>query len=106
MKDKQAQEKIGKALQRKFNWDRAIYLRHPERDEYFEEMAGEALYQAEKLGYRKLPKDKPPLLSEGEMQNIRFNNSSPNAPRLPSYVSVIAHAQREADIRHYEMCGE
>ena len=58
--DRPDREKVGKALQRKFNLDRAMYLRHPERDEYFNKMADEALYQAEKLGYRKLS-DRPEL---------------------------------------------
>lgn len=42
------------------------------------------------LGYRKLPKDKPPLVSEAMEAVSR------------SVANTLIEAQREADIKHYE----
>ena len=50
--DKQAiVELIGRKLQRKYNFNRVAYSRNPERAEFFDDMAAEAIYQAEQNGY-------------------------------------------------------
>lgn len=56
----------------------------------------EILSLIEGLGYRKPPKDKPPLLSQEDCHQV--NN--------PSDWNMGAEAQRDADIRHYEGVGE
>ncbi len=48
-------------------------------------------------GYRKLPKDKPPLI-EGSNDAIRFEWLNPEGM---FYVKRIARAQREMDIKFY-----
>lgn len=54
--------------------------------------AGEILSLVKELGYRKLPKDKPPLLEVHDCHQV--DN--------PSDYNMGADAQRDADIRHYE----
>ena len=50
-------------------------------------------------GYRKLPEDKPPLLSQGEIGKIEENwFNTPLDKRVDPEV-LIAQAQREADIK-------
>ncbi|MBA7581213.1 hypothetical protein ES708_23115 [subsurface metagenome] len=59
------------------------------------------LNQLGQLGYRKLPKDKPPLLSDEEIVEARIENwSKPSGKRIPKD-RAIAQAQREADIKFY-----
>lgn len=53
------------------------------------------LNQLEQLGYRKLPKDKPPLLRDEEITEVSFCKT------MGRYKEV-AQAQREADIKWYE----
>lgn len=52
----------------------------------------EILSLVKELGYRRLPKDKPPLLEQKNCHEV--NN--------PGDWNMGAEAQRDADIRHYE----
>ncbi len=53
---------------------------------------GEILSLVKELGYRKLPKDKPPLLVQEDCHQV--NN--------PGDWNMGAEEQRDTDIRHYE----
>jgi len=73
---------------------------------------GEAYRLAKLLyggGYRKLPKDKPPLLGEEKVFELLGITELPKADEAiimlhqdVAFVGKIAQAQREADIKHYE----
>jgi len=44
-------EQLARKLQRKFNYNRAEYARHPEKDQFFDDMAEEAIYQIKQEEY-------------------------------------------------------
>lgn len=52
-----------------------------------------------RAGYCKLPRDKPPLLRDWEMDLIILDPDMINTPKV--YYN-LCQAQREADIKHYE----
>ena len=54
------------------------------------------------LGYRKLPEDKPPLLSDEEIKKLGWGWMLNYDYELRD----ILQAQREADIQHYEKVSD
>ena len=70
MDNKEAIEKIARKLQRKFSYNRLEYSRNPDKSMCFDDMASEALYQVEMLGYR-LPPAEEELL-EHEIKHIEI----------------------------------
>ena len=98
MIDKEAQEKTAIKIQKHYGL--------PFITSDCERTAKGILHLIYKLGYRKLPKDKPPLLSEEEFDNwYRWFVELFNRNQLDSEKNAIKHllqARREADIKHYE----
>lgn len=73
-------------------------------------IAKEVLSTIDKLGYHKLPKDKPPLLSDGEIREA-FEQWIPDGTRntwfygwladFGAELEKVAQLQRELDIEFY-----
>lgn len=100
--DKEAQEKIAKALYERCAgqlWEEAS----ASSVDYYWSVAHLALTKFEELGYRKLPKDKPPLLSSeefiAEFKKMEESNAVVNMPWM--WGKQVAQAQREGDIKFY-----
>jgi len=100
--DKEAQEKIAEIINEAVT-EGIYYPREPYADRAIEKIT-QVLE-----GYRKPPKDKPPLLSDEEMESIYKSNLRgkpysyfPEEVYSPAQQRHdIAQAQREADIKHY-----
>lgn len=57
------------------------------------------------FNYRKFPQGKPRLLGDEEIRHLIHSHSSPmQSMTVYQYGDIIAQAQREADIKHYESC--
>lgn len=101
--DKEAQEKIKDIIKERSHLmitashynqlDDATY------DSHANNMAGAILAQTEELGYRKLPKDKPPLLKY--QTNHKIIAGSKEWHNIEGY-NLGAQTQRKADTKHYE----
>jgi len=64
-----------------------------------DEEAIEILETLNKLGYRKIPQNKPPLLSDGEMRSVRGKH---NYLSIWDFAKAVAEAQREICIKYYK----
>lgn len=92
MEDKEAEEKIADYISLAINL--GLHLRARDAKRIYLEMASAIFWILKELGYRKLPKDKPPLLSDGEIRMV-YQGMITDEHR------VIAQAQRDSDINWY-----
>lgn len=97
--DKEAQEKIVKILNEplKAPWAGNAVDTIQAGIEY---QALEILQTLEQLGYRKLPKEEPPLLSDEEIIQA-LDNLIASSQVIKRPERAVAQAQREADIKWY-----
>ena len=88
--DKEVQGKIAERI----NKYTTAFAEHPNG------VAADIIGIIEALGYRKLPKDKPPLLSDGTIKAYVDKYKDNDKPFI--FAISLLQAQREADIKHYE----
>lgn len=65
-------------------------------------LAGAVLEELEKLGYHKLPKGKPPLITDAEAIACIKQDHPRTVFNLTWQATSIKQAQREANIKWYE----
>ena len=97
---KEALGKVGVVIEVNIpKWQQCVTKRL--REELIDWMASRILHNLEELGYRKLPQDRPPLLSDEAMDKAYI---IPDKTQTWPYHlrNSIAEAQREADIKFYE----
>jgi len=111
--DKEAQEKIVEAYCYRNGWDYSPG--NEDTDEAYKDVSF-ILSKAEEFGYRKLPKDKPPLLSPEDFIRIfteeQKRQGVPDKYNFPEaiagnvhYHQILAQEQRKTDIEWYEKGG-
>lgn len=101
--DKEAQEKIAKLVFKRCFPEYDLLTLEP-----YLKIAEEILIILGRLGYRKLPEDKPPLLSDEEIENT-YKEYEPVTDIMNLhmvFLKDIAQAQRKAGIKHYEGRGK
>lgn len=103
--DKEAQEKIAEILSQPIKIDllgaRARGFKGIEKKP--NARVSQILQALRQLGYRKLPKDKPPLLSDEKLNALwRCEKGLPEWATWEVPKWFAKQAQREADIKHYE----
>ena len=96
--DKEAQKKIADIIVCTHSMFDERY--EPASAEEFHDEANQILTSLKELGYRKLPKDKPPLLSDEKLPHwIKYPDGG-KGDVIEAY-KAVAQAQREADIKFY-----